>query len=83
MLYFRKLFWCSATYNFHIKAVHITGHNNVLADHASRLNDAVHFCAFLQFTHQGATPRFFHYPALQHMSTRTYAFLFAMFAIFG
>ena len=56
MAYIRQLFWCSATYNFRIQAIHIPGHCNVLADHASRLEDSAHFSAFLQFLHGGTVP---------------------------
>jgi hypothetical protein len=35
----RYLFWLSATNNFHLKAVHIPGKNNIVADVISRLHE--------------------------------------------
>ena len=42
----KRLFWCSATYNFFLHAVYISGHYHALADHASCMDDPTHFLAF-------------------------------------
>jgi hypothetical protein len=43
----RYLFWHSATHNYHLKAVHIPGKNNVKADVISRLHDPISFWSIL------------------------------------
>ena len=35
----RQMFWLSADYNFHVKAVYIPGENHILADTVSRLHE--------------------------------------------
>ncbi|CAC5365433.1 unnamed protein product [Mytilus coruscus] len=49
MSFLRKLFWLSATYNFHIIAKHVPGKENILADHISRLHDLTYCENFLRF----------------------------------
>ena len=39
MEYLRHIFWLSAVFNFRLKAVHVMGENNVLADRISRLHE--------------------------------------------
>ena len=48
MSYLRELFWLSASNNFHLKAVHVPGHQNVYADHISRLHDPKSFEYFMR-----------------------------------
>ena len=49
MTYLRRLFWCSAIYNFRLKVFHVPGAQNVVADHVSRLHEHIHLAAFLQY----------------------------------
>ena len=39
MKYLRHIFWLSAVFNFHLKAVHVLGEDNVLADRIYRLHE--------------------------------------------
>jgi len=39
MKYLRHIFWLSAMFNFRLKAVHVPGEDNVLADRISRLHE--------------------------------------------
>ena len=39
MKYLRHIFWLSAVFNFRLKAVHVRGEDNVLADRISRLHE--------------------------------------------
>ncbi|CAC5365146.1 unnamed protein product [Mytilus coruscus] len=49
MGFLRELFWLSASFNFHIKAVHVPGSSNVLADHISRLQESSSFEFFMRY----------------------------------
>lgn len=49
MSYLRGLFWLSATYNFHITAVHVPGKENIMADFISRLHEPNAFYQFMNF----------------------------------
>ena len=46
----RRLFWLSATYNFHLTARHLPGCLNIAADSASRLHSPGHLQTLLPFT---------------------------------
>lgn len=54
----RKLFWLSATYNFHLTAQHLAGSLNIAADSASRLHSPGHLQTLLPFT--AYTPLWLH-----------------------
>jgi hypothetical protein len=51
MSYLRRLFWLSASFNFHIHvvALHVPGKDNVLADNISRLHESSSFIYFLRY----------------------------------
>ena len=49
MDHLRRLFWCSAVYNFRLKVFHVPGKLNVVADHASRLHEPTHLRAFMEY----------------------------------
>ncbi|CAC5418431.1 TTN [Mytilus coruscus] len=49
MGFLREVFWLSASFNFHIKAVHVPGSSNVLADHISRLQESIIFIKQLEY----------------------------------
>ena len=79
MTYLRHLFWLSATFNFRLKAFHVPGRLNIVADHISRLHDADHFLAFLSML-QDITPYpVTELPAVEHMSLDCYHFLLGYF----
>ena len=42
MSWLREIFWLSATFNFHLTARYIPGHENVISDTLSRLHDKQH-----------------------------------------
>lgn len=74
MDYLRVLFWLSATFNFRLKAYHIPGHNNVVADHVSRLHEPPHLLAFYNHLSSLALdPSVI--PALSHMSPLSYFYV--------
>lgn len=54
----RRLFWLSATFNFHLTSRHIAGIRNIAADSASRLHSPGHLETLLPFT--AYTPLCFH-----------------------
>ena len=54
----RRLFWLSATYNFHMTSRHIAGIRNIAADSASRLHIPGYLEIFLPFT--AYTPLHYH-----------------------
>ncbi|CAG2193184.1 unnamed protein product [Mytilus edulis] len=45
MTFLRELFWLSASYNFHLVAIHLPGKDNDMADAVSRLHD-LKLCKF-------------------------------------
>ena len=54
----RRLFWLSATYNFHLTCRHLRGYLNVASDSASRLHLPGHLQTLLPFT--AYSPLWFH-----------------------
>lgn len=72
MSYLRELFWLSASNNFHIKAVHIAGKPNVMADMISRLHDTSMSIKFMRF--YLPNPLFVHHLE-SHMSSHSLLFL--------
>lgn len=67
----RRLFWLSASYNFHMTSKHIAGIRNIAADSASRLHIPGYLNTLLPFT--AGTP--LHY----HMSSHSLHFLLDRF----
>lgn len=49
MGFLRELFWISAFHNFHLKAIHVPGACNILADNISRLHDTHSFVQFIRY----------------------------------
>ena len=49
MHFLRGLFWLSAVYNFHIKAFHVAGKHNVVADNISRLHEPLQLQGFFSY----------------------------------
>ena len=80
MSYLRKLFWLSAIFNFRLKAFHIPGRINVLADHISRLHERDHFLALLPHLQHTMSYSVLSLPVLQHMSVPCYYFLIGKFS---
>ena len=71
MGFLRWLFWLSAMYNFLIRAIHVAGADNILADDISCLHEPSHLRNF--FSHLLAThPHASAIPACGHMSAPTY-----------
>ena len=77
----RMLFWLSAIHIFRLKAFHIPGAENFVADHASRLHETRHFCSFYNFLASYSMP--FTASALNHMSVATYRFLIGKYLTLG
>ena len=71
----RFLFWQSATYNFHLKAIHIPGKNNVKADVVSRLHEPF---AFWSSSNPMCVPGAWTYP-FQAISWKSVCYLFSRF----
>ena len=67
----RRLFWLSATHNFHMIARHLPGCLNIAADSASRLHSPGYLQTLLPYT--ACTPLW------QHMSSRSLDFLLNRF----
>lgn len=67
----RRLFWLSATYNFHLTARHLSGYLNICADSASRLHLPGHLQTLLPFTAYS--------PLWLHMSSHSLHFLLDRF----
>ena len=67
----RRLFWLSATYNFHLTCRHLRGYLNVAADSASRLHLPGHLQTLLPFT--------VYSPLWFHMSSQSLHFLLDRF----
>ena len=67
----RRLFWLSATYNFHLAARHLPGCLNIAADSASRLHSPGHLQTLLPFTAYS--------PLWLHMSSQSLHFLLNRF----
>ena len=65
----RRLFWLSATYNFHLTARHLAGYLNIAADSASRLHSPGYLQVLLPFTA--------YTPLWLHMSSQSLRFLFS------
>ena len=77
MSYLRQLFWKSAKYNFHLKALHVEGRRNILADCISRLHETRSFITFLH----GCLPQPLYVQHLHpHMSHKSLQFLLKMHA---
>ncbi|XP_057307364.1 uncharacterized protein LOC130645393 [Hydractinia symbiolongicarpus] len=49
MNYLRQLFWLLATFNFRLKAFHVAGAQNVLADDISRLHSRQHLLSYIYY----------------------------------
>ena len=75
MTYLRRLFWCSATYNFRLEVFHVPGVFNVLADHLSRLHEFSHLSAFHQHELGRIGRLAFDQAATEHMSLDCFYFL--------
>jgi hypothetical protein len=67
----RELFWWSVTFNFQIKAVHIPGKLNMIADSISRLHEKGQFAYLNSLLPNGISPTFL--PV--HMSKKAFYFL--------
>lgn len=67
----RKLFWLSATFNFHITARHIPGISNIAADAASRVHTPGYLEILLPYTA--------YTPLVRHMSLKSFSFLLNRF----
>ena len=80
MTYLRRLFWCSAMYNFRLRAFHITGKLNVLADHISRLHFRPNMQAFCHHLLASAGWSALLAPATLHMSPLSYFFLLGLYS---
>ena len=80
MLFLRKLFWLSATHNFHIKAFHVPGRLNVLADHISRVHETSHLLGFMQHLQEFSPIPATLVPAMSHMSPQCFHFLLGKYA---
>lgn len=63
----RLMFWLSATYNFHIKARHIPGLSNMVADSISRLHEPLKWTQITPFTSPSPLPL--------HLSQASFLFL--------
>ncbi|CAC5404417.1 unnamed protein product [Mytilus coruscus] len=72
MSFLRKLFWMSATNNFHLVAIHLPGKQNDMADAVSRLHE-LKLCQFF-LKECLPTPLFVHH-LVSHMSCRSLRFL--------
>lgn len=72
----RYLFWQSAFYNFHLKAIHIPGKNNVKADTISRLHESN---AFWSLDNPMCVPGPWAFP-FQCISQKSVSYLFSRFA---
>ena len=80
MSYLRRLFWCSARFNFRLQAFHIPGKLNVLADNISRLHIPAHLQAFCQHLLAISGPSALVSPATLHMSPASYFFLVGLYS---
>ena len=75
MTYLRRLFWCSATFNFRLKVFHVPGALNVAADHVSRLHEHSHLVAFLHLQIDIWGPSAVSDSLVWHMSESCFHFL--------
>ena len=66
---FRKLFWLSAKFNFHLTARHIPGLVNTVADDISRAHEPGRLSRILPFVYPS--------PLCLHMTQASFTFLFA------
>ena len=80
MTYLRRLFWCSARYNFRLRVFYVPGKLNVLADHMSRLHFPVHLQAFCRHLLTTSGPDALRAPASPNRSVMSYFFLFGLYS---
>ena len=81
MVFLRKLFWLSATYNFRLKAFHVPGRLNIMADHVSRLHESDHLLGFLAMLQNFLPYHVSMVDAFSHMSLSCYYFLCGRFML--
>ena len=79
MRYLRRLFWLSATFNFRLKAFHVPGVDNVLADDISRLHQPEHLLSFMRSLDQVTRGCAAQVSALEHMSMNSYYLLIGLY----
>ena len=80
MQFLRQLFWLSATFNFRIKAFHVPGRENILADDISRIHDADHLHSFLDQLQCYVPFPVTLIPAMNHMSLPCYFYLIGKYS---
>ena len=80
MVHLRRVFWCSAVYNFRLRVFHVPGKLNILADHISRLHLPVHFNAFYQYLGGPSFRQSFEVQATDHMSWFSFFFLLGLYS---
>ena len=80
MHYLRILFWLSATFNFRLKAFHVPGKLNVIADHILRVHESAHLIELLPLLQQFLPFPVTSLPVVNHMSLDCYYFLLGKFS---